>query len=207
MLKLIYPASEVVGFELHGMRYHVVEDYQAYKPYEMVKFIPISMSQMEAVRVLVKKGTFTQLMAEDAAIVAMKRFYKGLGFQVHCAYTLGKPFVVSTKRGSIMILSTRGSMINLTLRSPHDTYLINRLLKEEFERNSGYVCTQSRQRVMYEKLGYTLKAISDSAGMVFVSRFNYCANPCGDTIERICKKYDLTFWECNDAVSIHTNVK
>lgn len=130
----------LIGFTLHGMRYQVATNAMGtvdhYQHGDKVEFIGLSATLGASLRCSILNGTFASMDIEKAtmrlevtAMEALKAFFletiiKGT------AYFTGHPKVVSTQRGSVLVVTEYGELLGVVLNHPSDVFVVNRLMSK-----------------------------------------------------------------------------
>lgn len=130
----------LIGFTLHGMRYQVATNAMGtvdpYQHGDKVEFISLSASLGASLRCSILNCTFATLGVEMAtmslertAITAIKAFFTDTTIS-GTDYYKGHPKVVSTKRGSIIVVTEYGELLGVILNHPSDVFVVNRLMSK-----------------------------------------------------------------------------
>lgn len=194
----------LIGFTLHGMRYQVATNAMGtldrYQHGDKVEFIGLSASLGAFLRDFILSGALASIDAEKAtveleltAIKALKSFFlettiKGTN------YFQGHPKVVSTKRGSIIVVTEYGELLGVILNHPSDVFIVNRLMsKWQAPKTWAEVGT-----MMYSYLSDHYKhkvALSEVNGSVATFLGCNAEQPVEVAVEVAIEGLGLTLWE------------
>lgn len=130
----------LVGFTLHGMRYQVATNAMGtvdhYQHGDKVEFISLSATLGASLRCSTLNGTFASMDTEKVtveleltAIKALKSFFADTTIK-GTDYFRGHPKVVSTRRGSIIVVTEYGELLGVILNHPSDVFIVNRLMSK-----------------------------------------------------------------------------
>ena len=130
----------LIGFTLHGMRYQVATNTMGtldrYQHGDKVEFIGLSATLGAFLRDFILSGAFASMdvvkatrSLERTAITAIKAFFADITISGN-AYYKGHPKVVSTKRGSNIVVTEYGELLGVILNHPSDVFVVNRLMSK-----------------------------------------------------------------------------
>lgn len=191
------------GFTLHGMEYRIATNAMGtldrYQHGDKLEFIGLSATLGASLRCSIMSSAFALMGVEMAttsleltAIKAIKSFFaytsvKGVKYHGH-------PKVVSTKRGSIMVVTEYGELLGVILNHPSDIYTVKRLMsKWQAPKTWAEVGT-----MMYSFLSDHLKrevVLAEVNGSVATFLGCNAEQPIEVAVEVAIEGLDLTLWE------------
>lgn len=195
-----YVEGRLNGFTLYGMKYRFTDEQVKWKPADSCHEILAGEVQKRSLAALLNSDVLVRTDVEKLAVDCMIAYFDGISVDFEIVGT--KFNVVSTKAGSVAIVSNYGGMYNLLLRKVSDAFVFNRLL-QHWPENYGMADVGSRTFAAYERLGYALtEVVGDVAG---VERFNYRDNNLVREVKDFAKELQLTVWEIEyDTALVHS---
>ena len=127
------------GFTLHGMEYRIATNAMGtldlYQHGDKIEFIGLSATLGASLSASISRGVFTRMNAqqvteslERTAVPALITFFcdtsiSGIKYQ-------GVPKMLSSKRGSLMLVTEYGELLGVILNHPSDIYTVKRLMSK-----------------------------------------------------------------------------
>lgn len=179
--------NEVTGFELYGMPYRFTDE--KYKQHEKLECISYSRATQAFLSDSIVEGGFTRMVMENAALLALMDYLHD--YSISCKL-LGKSKMLSTKRGSIIVVTEYGELGGCVLKHPNDTFVITQLLKRwEFPKAVCYL--GDIMACVMDKLPYV--ELADVKGNVGYYESHNVGSPYELPVEEAMKGLNLTMWE------------